>query len=124
MSDEKKKAIRPKAQAFSDALTHLRYVGLELKEAAIEAQNAMFALQNDMMDDPGSKMMAMDTGEIESRLIGYMAVHGDIKHTHKLASDIGKKLGEPMPKAPNYPDEWLELASSAPPLTLSSTMRR
>lgn len=121
---EGKKAIRPEAQRFSDGLMMMRYVALWLKECALETQNAMFELQNAMMADDDSKMMAMDTGQIEQMLMELAGQHGKVKHAHKLANDIGRKLNEPMPTAPVYSAEFLALAAKKVDVKLSSKARR
>jgi hypothetical protein len=124
MSDNEKKAIRPEAQAFSDALMMTRYAALWLKECALESSTKMLELQNAIMAEKGSKMMAMDTGEIEAMLFRLAAAHGEVKHAHKLANDIGRRLNEPMPDAPKYSPEYQELVGKSVSVKLSSVARR
>lgn len=116
--------VLPEAQAFSDALMMTRYMALVVKECALETQNKMFALQNVLMSQNGSKMLAMETGEIEAALMRLAAVHGDVKAIHKLANDLGRKHNVAMPENPTYDPRYLELAQQSVPVTLSSIVRR
>lgn len=118
------KPIRPKSQKLSDDLMKLRYISLELKEQAIITQNSLFALQDEIMAEPDSKLMAMATGQIEQMLVEVMSQHGKAKHIHALTNELGRKLNEPMPTSPTYSEEYLELAAKKIPIDLSSVARR
>lgn len=116
--------VLPEAQAFSDALMMTRYMALLVKECALECQNKMFALQNRLMAEPGSKMLAMETGEMEAALLRLAAVHGDVKAIHKMANDLGRKHNVAMPANPTYDPRYLDLAQQVVPVALSSLARR
>lgn len=116
--------VLPEAQAFSDALMMTRYMALVVKECAIECQNAMFALQNKLMAEPGSKMLAMETGEMEAALMRLAAVHGDVKSIHKMANDLGRKHNVAMPANPAYDPRYLDLVKKTVETKLSSDARR
>ena len=116
--------IAPEIQAASDAMMKLRYVALELKEAAIEAQNKMLVAQNYMMDKPGSKVMAMELGSSEAAYFGFMAQPGLVKGLHKDLNDFARKHNEPVPLAPQYDEEYIALAAKSMPIKLSNHPRR
>lgn len=118
------KPIRPKAQALSDALMMSRYAALWLKHCVLETQNRLFELQDEMMDEPGSKMFGMETGEVEQKLMGLAGQHGEVKHVHALVQAIGRRHNEPMPKNPEYNEKYIELAKQLVPLMLSTKPRR
>jgi hypothetical protein len=121
MTDE---TILPESQAFSDKLMAARYVALELKKAILEAQNAMLVLQNKLMADPNIKIMSMDTGDMEAAMFRVASQHGEVKSIHKMANDLGRKLGVKMPAAPTYDSEYLELVNGSVNVKLSSLARR
>lgn len=116
--------IRPKAQELSDALMMTRYAALWLKHCALEAQNKMLELQDEMMDEPASKMFGMETGEAEQMLMELAGQHGKVKHVHSLVQAIGRRHNEPMPKSPEYNEEYIELAKKLVPTKLSTKPRR
>jgi hypothetical protein len=118
------KPIRPKAQALSDALMMTRYAALWLKHCALISQTKMLELQDEMMAEPNSKMMGMETGEAEQMLLELAGQHGKVKHVHALLNAIGRRHNEPMPKAPNYDERYIELAGKSVETKLSSVTRR
>ncbi len=118
------KPIRPKAQELSDALMMTRYAALWLKHCAINSQNKLFELQNEIMAEPESKMLAMETGEVEQKLMELAGQHGKVKHVHTLVNGLGRKHNEPMPKSPVYDEEYIELTKEVVDLMLSSVARR
>jgi len=119
-----KKQVSPKAQAFSDALMALRGVAAELKVKAFEAQNAMFELQDDEMQNPNSKMFAMYGGDIELGLMELAGSQGKVKALHVSAQQIGNKLGIAMPESPTYDTEYLDLAGKKIPVMVSGKVLR
>lgn len=116
--------IRPSAQAYSDAIMKVRELALELKDAVIDAATARVVLQTEMMADPGSKMMAMESGDIEVLECELLAAYGKARMMHKAANDIGRKHNEPMPSNPVYDPEYSYLYTKTAGMRLSAPARR
>ncbi len=124
MSDNDKKAVRPKAQAYSNAIMEVREIALELKKAILLASHARIELQTELQNDPSVKIMAMDSGDIEVMEFEIASVYGKTRHMHKLANDLGRRLNEPMPSNPKYDAEYQHLYTEEVSIRLSAPARR
>jgi hypothetical protein len=102
--------ILPESQAYSDAIMKVRLISLELKEAALEACNKQFILQDKLMKDGKTKMFAMYGGDIEEGLMELATQHGKAKKLHTAAQALGNKLGIVMPEQPSYAQDYIGLA--------------
>jgi hypothetical protein len=116
------KSIRPKSQALSDAIMKFRYVELEAMEAALEARNALFELQDELMNE--EKLDGMDASTAAKSLLLAAAGSDAAREVHVMLRDIGKKIGERMPVSPTYSPEYIALSSKVMGVRLSSKPRR
>jgi hypothetical protein len=117
-------AIIPEAQAYSDALMHVRDVALELKSAVLAAENARVALQTFLMNDGNTKIMAMDSGDIEEMAYELVGSYGKARKMHSLANALGRRLNVAMPVNPAYDPEYAALYEGSVTVKLSAPARR
>jgi hypothetical protein len=115
MSDDKPaKPIMPSVQKVSDEFMELREKGYEFMHQAVLAYNAEQACKKELLKKY-PQMMVADAGEVESMLLGFLKTGADVLTMHRKASEILRKLGEPLPAAPDtYPTtipEFTELAT-------------
>ena len=116
--------IMPEIQAASDAMMELRYVALELKQAAFIAQNKVILAHNAVLDKPGSKSLAMELGGVEAAFMGFAAQHGWVREVHEKLSNFARKHNEEVPQNPAYDEEYIALTSVVTPVKLSNHPRR
>ena len=117
-------SIMPEVQAASDAMMELRYVALELKQAAFIAQNKVMKAHNAIMDKPGSKSLAMELGGVEAAFMGFASQHGLVREVHEKLSTFARKHNEDVPQNPAYDEEYIALAEAVTPVKLSNHPRR
>jgi hypothetical protein len=116
------KPIRPKTQALSDAIMKFRYAELEAMEAALKARNAIFELQDELMDE--GKLDGMDASSPAKALLLAAAGSDAAREVHVMLRDLGKKIGERTPTSPTYSPEYIALSTSVVGVRLSSKPRR
>jgi hypothetical protein len=121
MSD---KRILPEAQAYSDAIMEMRQYALLTKKYALEAESARVKLQRVLMSDGKTKIMAMDSGDIEAATFEIASVYGKARNLHKMANSLGRKLDVEMPSNPTYDDEYSDLYCEVVGVELSADARR
>jgi hypothetical protein len=121
MTDSK---IMPEARAYSDAIMEMREHALLTKKYALLSETARVALQRKLMADGKTKIMAMDSGDIETLAFDIVGVYGKARHLHKLANNLGRKLDVDMPSNPTYGDEYQDLYGEIVGVELSAPARR
>jgi hypothetical protein len=115
MSDDKKppKEIMPSVQAVSNEFMELREKGYEFMHQAVLAYNAEQACKKELLKKY-PQMMVADAGDVEVALLGFLKTGAEVLAMHRKASDILRKLGEPLPVPPDdYPTDIPEFTQLA-----------
>jgi hypothetical protein len=120
--DKKPKAVREKSQALSNAIMEFRTFELLAMEKALLARNALIVLQNELMDE--GKVDGMDAAAPAKALMMAAAGGDAAREVHFWLRDIGRKIGEPMPKDPVYDPEYVGIFNKTISVITSPKPRR
>lgn len=121
MTDKK---VSKEAQKLADAMQALFEYGMEFREYAIAARNALIEVMDAELPE-NDKLMVMDYGEHAEALWLLAAAPDSVKRIHAGIRKTGLARGIPMPyMASSYSDEYKELAKGSVTARNSSKVYR